>query len=474
MASLPATDSHFDFVEKPSEEFYCPITFDLLREPHLTPCCGNHLSPVAVTRLQGQPCPLCKEPNLKTVPDKFFKRKVYELKVHCPNKSLGCEWMGELGDLDRHLSQNSVEGECQFVTVGCPYSCGDDLQRCQLKGHKANDCPNRPFTCEYCSHEATYIEVTSEHFSVCEKYPVECPNKSLGCQWAGERHNLNQHLNENLEEGECQFVIVACPYGCGDDFQRCQLGEHQTICEKFPLECPNKCGEETIERQHLPKHLEEACPLQVIKCEFSYAGCEVECQRQHIQTHLDENMSVHLTKVSEQQKSQIQQQQNQIQQQQSQIQQQQSQIQQQQSQIDTLKATLNRVIGPKFGLPYDFVITDYANLKQEDYFWVSPPFLTHNEGHTVCLNVTANGDAEGHTCSVSVNQMQEPNGDQPFCGVITIQLLNQERDEGHWEGAITSLNDHITGINISERVVEQYVKNNCLKFRISNIVVNSN
>ena len=103
-----ATDNEYDFVEKPSEEFFCPVTFDLLREPHQMLCCGNHLSQQAVTRLQGQPCPVCKEANLNTVPDKFFKRKVDELKVRCPNKSLGCEWVGELGSLDRHLSQNSV------------------------------------------------------------------------------------------------------------------------------------------------------------------------------------------------------------------------------------------------------------------------------------------------------------------------------------------------------------------------------
>ena len=54
-----------------------------------------------------------------------------------------------------------------------------------------------------------------------------------------------------------------------------------------------------IERQHLTKHLEETCPLQVIKCEFSYAGCEVECQRQHMQTHLEENVQFHLIKVSQ-------------------------------------------------------------------------------------------------------------------------------------------------------------------------------
>ena len=127
MASIPATEGEYDFVEKPSEDFYCPVTLELNREPHQMLCCGNHLSQEAVTRLQGQPCPVCKESNLSTMPDKYFKRRVNEFKVRCPNKSLGCEWVGELGSLDRHLSQNSVEGECQFVTVACPYSCGDSI-----------------------------------------------------------------------------------------------------------------------------------------------------------------------------------------------------------------------------------------------------------------------------------------------------------------------------------------------------------
>ena len=186
MASLQVPEDGYDFVAKPSEDFFCPVTFDLLREPYLTPCCRNHLSQGAVTRLQGQPCPVCKEPNLNPVYDKFFKRQVNKHKLRCPNKGLGCEWVGEVGSLDRHLSQNYVEGECQFETVACPYFCGDNLQRSELERHRMNDCPNQPFTCQYCDHRAAYITVTTEHWPICTKYPVECPNKSLGCQWAGE------------------------------------------------------------------------------------------------------------------------------------------------------------------------------------------------------------------------------------------------------------------------------------------------
>ena len=451
------TEYEYDFVEKPSEDFYCPVTFDLLQEPHQMLCCGNHLSPVAVARLQGQPCPVCKEANLKTVPDKFFKRKVNELKVHCPNKSPGCEWVGELGNLDRHLSQNSVEGECQFVTVACPYSCGNSFQRCQLQGHKANDCPNRPCTCPFCGHEATYGTVTIDHWLVCTKYPVDCP---LGCQWAGEQGDLDQHLNDGSEEGECQFVTVACPHDCGEDFQRCQLQEHKAndcpnrpftcpyccheatyikvtnehwpLCKQYPLQCPNKCGENAIEQQHLPKHMEETCPLQVIKCGFS--GCEVQCQRQHMQTHLEENLKVHLDKVSHTLHREIE------------------------LLLARVSIDVQNPLTPAVVPPPDIVMTNFEKHKKAGDEWYSRTFYSHIEGYKMRLCAYANGcdDGEATHVSVFVHLVKGKYDDQlkwPFRGDVTIQLLNQSRDEGHWEMMVPF--DDTAGDEYAGRVVGQ-------------------
>ena len=547
MASLQAPEVDYDFVEKPSEDFFCPVTFDLLREPCLTLCCGNHLSPEAVTRLQGQPCPVCKEPNLNPVPDKFFKRKVNELKVRCPNKSRGCEWVGELGDLDRHLSQNSVEGECQFVTVACPHSCGDSFQRCQLEGHKVNDCPNRPFTCQHCAHKATYITVTSEHWLVCTKYPVDCPNKSLGCQWAGERGDLDQHLNDGSEEGECQFVAVVCPYNCGHDFKRCEIKEHKmtscpnrpftceycdyeatfaavttehwAVCEKYPMECPNACGGDTIERQHLEEHLDEQCPLQVVGCELSYAGCEFQCQRQHMHDHVNDKVKVHLLLVSkvvsqkndeqEEMVTRIEKLEDKVEEQDDTIKEQQKTIDQQQKQIVAIASALTHVATaldvkllapPIFVPPPDIVMTDFEKHKKADDKWFSPPFYSHIGGYKMCLRVDANGNGDGKATHVSVfvYLMRGEYDDQlkwPFRGNITIQLLNQSRDEGHWERTVR-YNDRV-GDEFAGRVVGQErapggwgnqkfiaytrlntenkesLENDCLKFRIPSVVVNS-
>ena len=73
----------FDFVEQPSEDFFCPVTLELLLDPHQTTCCGHHISREAASRLQRDetPCPLCKEPKLLTIPDKFFKRKANEILI---------------------------------------------------------------------------------------------------------------------------------------------------------------------------------------------------------------------------------------------------------------------------------------------------------------------------------------------------------------------------------------------------------
>ena len=423
---VPAAEHEYDFVEKPSEDFYCPVTFELLREPFLTACCGNHLSQVAVMRVQGQPCPVCKEKNLSILPDKYFKRKVNELKVHCPNKSLGCEWVGELGSLDKHLNQTSVEGECQFVTVACPYSCGDSFQRCQLVEHKAKDCPNRPLTCQYCNYKATDIEVTNEHWATCKKYPMECPNK---------------------------------------------------------------CGETMIERQHLPKHLEETCPLQVIKCEFSYAGCEIECRRQYMQTHLELNIKVHLNKVSQCTVTLL-----------NKTEQQQSVIEQQQKQIVALMSALalnaQKPLVPVFVPPPDIVMTDFEKHKAAGDRWFSPPFYSHIGGYKMCLSVEANGYGDGKATHVSVffylNRGEYD--DQlkwPFRGAFTIQLLNQSSDEGHWEKTIrfddrvkdkhssrVMGNVRAAGLGIHKFIahtklnteMKEYLKNDCLKFRMSKFV----
>ena len=95
----------FDFVERPSEDFFCPVTFELLLDPYLTAGCGNHLSQRVMTRLksEGKLCPICKKPSLATMLDKFHRRKLHAVQVHCPHTPSGCEWVGEVIELSQHI-----------------------------------------------------------------------------------------------------------------------------------------------------------------------------------------------------------------------------------------------------------------------------------------------------------------------------------------------------------------------------------
>ena len=113
-----ATEQEYDFVERPSEDFFCPVTKDLLLQPHLTACCGHHLSDEAATRIQreGGACPMCKEKKLTTLPDKYFSRQVHELRVFCRHKERGCGWEGELSAWEHHV-QSCPRKNSPIVTI---------------------------------------------------------------------------------------------------------------------------------------------------------------------------------------------------------------------------------------------------------------------------------------------------------------------------------------------------------------------
>lgn len=96
-------EEKYKFVDKPSKKFYCPILFDLLLKPHLTECCGNHLSESAAQRLKNDKCPLCKCEVLKTMLDLNFQKQVQELPVFCSNRARGCGWVAELSRFESHM-----------------------------------------------------------------------------------------------------------------------------------------------------------------------------------------------------------------------------------------------------------------------------------------------------------------------------------------------------------------------------------
>ena len=221
----------YEFVSNPLDELTCSICLSVLRDPNLTSCCGNHFCQSCISHIKNKrnQCPLCQEPDFTVMLDKFFARRVNELKIKCPNSSQGCEWVGELGRIGKHLDVS-----CSFVKVICDYCHSEDILRHVLADHK-KVCPARPYSCEYCGHRD---------------------------KW--------------------EFITMV----------------HHIRCEKYPMECPNKCGIGRIQRQQLNKHVHEECTLEEIGCEFEYAGCQVHQPRKNMTLHLSENVSSHLGMVA--------------------------------------------------------------------------------------------------------------------------------------------------------------------------------
>ena len=95
----------YEFVSNPPDELICSICLSVLRDPNLTSCCGNHFCQLCISRIKNErnPCPLCQEQDYAVMLDKFFVRRVKGLKIKCPGNSHGCEWVGELRSIERHL-----------------------------------------------------------------------------------------------------------------------------------------------------------------------------------------------------------------------------------------------------------------------------------------------------------------------------------------------------------------------------------
>ena len=68
--------------------------------------------------------------------------------MKCNNMERGCEWVGTVGTLEKHVAI------CGFTVVPCPKQCKNDRDevnhfiRKDLDKHLKNDCPNRDYTCQ--------------------------------------------------------------------------------------------------------------------------------------------------------------------------------------------------------------------------------------------------------------------------------------------------------------------------------------
>ena len=202
----------------PPDDVVCPICLDIVVEPHLLTCCGQHLCKGCSKDLIGSPCPLCRDISHQIVPDRYFERNILNcLPVCCEKFEEGCKWEGELGARAKHMAT------CPCVEENCPYQCDAKCMRKSLNIHKLL-CQRRPHQCWYCGYESTYADVTKVHLPLCDKAPVLCPNEC-----AGETTITREALPNHIEK-ECPLQMVPCEFSnvCHVTMPRKDLPQHLT------------------------------------------------------------------------------------------------------------------------------------------------------------------------------------------------------------------------------------------------------
>ena len=135
-----------EFVECPPEALQseCPVCLQIIRDPYQVTCCGYSFCHSCIERIKtdDKPCPTCNIKGFSDFPNKGLKRSLYAFKVRCSHQKDGCEWTGELGQLDTHLNidplpEKLLDG-CSLTNISCDFvkiGCGVKLPRKDLPEH---------------------------------------------------------------------------------------------------------------------------------------------------------------------------------------------------------------------------------------------------------------------------------------------------------------------------------------------------
>ena len=151
-------------------------------------------------------------------------------------------------------------------------------------------------------------------------------------------------------------------------------------------------------------------------------------------------------------------------------------------------------------LPMELTMTNFEQHKADSDDWYSPPFYTHPQGYKMCLCVYANGCSDGKGTHVSVfAYLMRGEFDNhlklPFRGHVTVSLLNWLEVNKHTTRTITFTNNKSTSEATDEEQAggrgystfiahsdlkyssiknSQYLKYDCLHFRIAHVELNLN
>ena len=204
----------YKFVNPPPDRCICNICHLPSRDAYMTgQCCeGQTICKSCLDQWQktagNMKCPVCLKEEGGFYPNYHIKREIKSLyiSVYCTNKEKGCEWQGELNDINNHLGNSDG---CQFEEVKCSNECRKMMQRQYLTNHVKTKCSRRKVNCQYCHDTREYQFIEGQHKEECPKLPLPCPNK---CEVGSvPREDMEAHRKEcPLEMIQCEYYSVGC------------------------------------------------------------------------------------------------------------------------------------------------------------------------------------------------------------------------------------------------------------------------
>ena len=238
-----------EFPKEPPQKYVCSVCTQLVKDPHLTACCGHEFCQSCLEEWErksgAKSCPHCRHENYVHILNKQTRREVEELRVLCSKRGQGCGWEGELGVFGAHLR------DCEYTPVKC-CNCSLSIPRKNFEKHSTSECAFRESKCVYCNREDAYIKVISfVHLAECPGYPMGCPNN------------------------------------CGvTNIKRCKLATHRESCPLEEIHCPMKsagCPRKLL-RKDLEAHVatDQTQHLLLLMSGFQKSQMELQAQRKEL------------------------------------------------------------------------------------------------------------------------------------------------------------------------------------------------
>ena len=394
----------YKFVDTTPDRYVCNICHLPSRDPYLTTCCGHVFCKSCLDNIKKaatvtNACPICRDEEFVTFPNKQLDREVKSLHVMCTNKDRGCDWHGELNDIKNHLGNSDG---CQFEDVKCSNECGKMLQRRYLTSHVETMCVSRKVDCQYCHITGEHQFIVGEHKEQCSKLSLPCPNK---CEVGSvPREDMEAHRKE------CPLEMIQCEY-------------HNVGCE------------ERIKRKDVEKHADEKMKehLSLTKCRLTASDKELSGAKSQLTTamkQINTLMLVVQTLVPQDPDEDA-------------------------CVVDSdtwflaiakrcieLTAAVAMTKSGNQVCPVTVSITEFHDKKADSTIWCSDAFYTDvTIGYKMCLCVypAGNRTSIGTHLSVYLCLMKGPHDDElawPLRGEFEVTLLNQISDCDHYSSTV--------------------------------------